>query len=102
MVPPDTYNIDGFNMREWQNCHINFDENILISCEGGLTLIDRLSNFLFPDERSNMKSNIIVDNLRRGNNQSIINNQMFTSYYQEGKGFSSYRYDNLTEQFSIV
>jgi hypothetical protein len=47
IIPPDIYSRDGFNMM--QNCYINFDENILISCEEGLTLIDRLSNFLFSE-----------------------------------------------------
>ena len=48
-----------------EDCYINFDENILISCLSGKTLIDRLDNFLTSSEETLASSYIIVDNFQR-------------------------------------
>ena len=100
-MPVDTYGRDNFSLQN-ENCFINFDENILISCEGGLTLIDRLDSFLNSEERS-VSSYIIVNDLQiNGAKQSVFNNELFTSYSLKSNGYISYKYEDQTHSFEEI
>ena len=90
--------LDDIQDDEQEGCYVSFAENILITCENGMTMIDRLDNFIFPTDQATTSSTMIIqDNVVRNQERNVINNERFTTVNIENQGYVTYEYDSSND-----